>query len=153
VKCQQHRPTEECSKHPTEPSSCINCGGAHPANYSGCPEYKKQLATRQRKPLLTPSKPSPPTPHSTQFPALSQHHPPQRNTRTWAHVASNSTATAGEHTLPNILGSLKTIFSSSNIQLLCTSLQSLATNLTQAVNPLDKTMLIVESIMSCFSAP
>ena len=137
----------------SEPPKCVNCGGAHPANYSGCSEYKKLLATRTRKPLIPNSKPTQSPLQRTQFPTLNKPRHAQRKERTWAQVAAATTTTTEEQTLPTILRSLKTIFSSLNLQLLCTSLHSLASNLLNATNPLDKIMLIVDTFVSCLSSP
>lgn len=39
VKCKHHHSTQDCTKLPPNPQSVSTVGGAHPANYSGCPEY------------------------------------------------------------------------------------------------------------------
>jgi hypothetical protein len=52
VKCNKAHSTQDCKKQPSDPPVCENCGGEHPANYSGCPEYQKRLAARTRKPTL-----------------------------------------------------------------------------------------------------
>jgi hypothetical protein len=153
VKCKQHHSTQDCTKLPSEPPTYVNCGGAHPANYSGCPDYQKLLATRTRKPLLSNSKPTQSPSQRIQFPTLNKPRHAQRQERTWAQVAAATTTTTEEQTLPTILKSLKTLFSSLNLQLLCTSLHSLASNLTNATNPLDKIMFIVDTFVSCFSSP
>jgi hypothetical protein len=67
VKCDQPHQTQSCPKLPSEPPSCVNCGGAHPANYSGCPVYKKILESRTRKqppPHYRPPQQSPSRSHS-----------------------------------------------------------------------------------------
>lgn len=52
VKCDtQHKPGE-CTRIRSDTSDpfCVNCGETgHPANWKGCPTYKKYIATRQQK--------------------------------------------------------------------------------------------------------
>lgn len=39
VKCINHHGSEKCPKEVTQEVKCINCGGAHPANYRQCTNY------------------------------------------------------------------------------------------------------------------
>lgn len=43
LKCAGKHQTKDCTKPPTVPAKCVNCGQAHPANYTGCEAYKKAL--------------------------------------------------------------------------------------------------------------
>lgn len=43
VKCNEQHLTKDCLKQKDEPAKCYNCGGPHPANYTGCPVYIKYL--------------------------------------------------------------------------------------------------------------
>lgn len=40
MKCAGNHPTRDCQKRRDSPATCVNCGGAHVANYKGCPAYK-----------------------------------------------------------------------------------------------------------------
>jgi len=42
VKCAGNHWTKECKKPIDTKPTCANCGGEHPANYKGCPVYKKK---------------------------------------------------------------------------------------------------------------
>lgn len=47
VKCAGEHFAADCSKTTRDtPATCINCGGAHPANYRGCPSYPKMARQR-----------------------------------------------------------------------------------------------------------
>ncbi|GFY62691.1 nucleic-acid-binding protein from transposon X-element [Trichonephila inaurata madagascariensis] len=37
LKCSGSHLTAECKKSVKSPAKCANCGGPHPANFSGCP--------------------------------------------------------------------------------------------------------------------
>ncbi|GFX27694.1 nucleic-acid-binding protein from transposon X-element [Trichonephila clavipes] len=37
LKCSGGHLTAECKKSTKSPAKCVNCGGPHPANFSGCP--------------------------------------------------------------------------------------------------------------------
>lgn len=41
VKCGENHDNRACTKPPEADPKCGLCGGKHPANYKGCPEYKK----------------------------------------------------------------------------------------------------------------
>jgi PAX-interacting protein 1 len=43
VKCDQQHVSKDCTKPVGSPPKCVNCGGEHPANYTGCPQYLRQL--------------------------------------------------------------------------------------------------------------
>lgn len=46
VKCDGSHLTEACLKPVDQPPKCTLCGGAHPANYRGCPAYKNEQQRR-----------------------------------------------------------------------------------------------------------
>ena len=48
VKCDQSHASKDCTKPASTPPKCTNCGGDHPANFSGCPRYQQQLQYTQR---------------------------------------------------------------------------------------------------------
>ncbi|GFV16031.1 nucleic-acid-binding protein from transposon X-element [Trichonephila clavipes] len=43
LKCSQSQLTRDCTKTPDAPAKCANCGGPHPANFSGCEKNPKNL--------------------------------------------------------------------------------------------------------------
>ncbi|GFV59450.1 nucleic-acid-binding protein from transposon X-element [Trichonephila clavipes] len=51
LKCSQSHLTRDCTKKPDAPAKCANCGGPHPANFSGCEKNPKKL-----KPSKPPTK-------------------------------------------------------------------------------------------------
>ncbi len=67
VKCAGNHWTKECTKTIDTKPTCANCGGEHPANYKGCPVYKKKqealnpkrekVIQRMQKKQHQPSKP------------------------------------------------------------------------------------------------
>src|SRR6266576_2369383 len=67
VKCAGNHWTKECTKTVDTKPTCANCGGEHPANYKGCPIYKKKqealnpkrekVTQRMQKKQRQPSKP------------------------------------------------------------------------------------------------
>ncbi|XP_043252535.1 proteoglycan 4-like [Colletes gigas] len=82
LKCAGKHSTQECTKPPTTPATCCNCGGSHPANYSQCPSllaFLKKRSTAQNPPPQV-SKTSPtsnPTPCSVPPPITLT--PPQQS--------------------------------------------------------------------------
>ncbi|GFX72062.1 nucleic-acid-binding protein from transposon X-element [Trichonephila clavipes] len=42
LKCSQSHLTRDCTKKPDAPAKCTNCGGPHPANFSGCEKNPKK---------------------------------------------------------------------------------------------------------------
>jgi hypothetical protein len=150
VKRKQAHQTQSCQKPPSEPPACVNCGGEHPANYTGCPIYKKVLESRTRKRLTPPNRTSQQALSRTYFPSLGQ---PQRNintARTWAQVVLQNPDRQEETSLPSLLGALKSILSSLNLQTIGVALRTLATRLQDANNPMDKMMILLETMMTCF---
>ncbi|KAK9679957.1 hypothetical protein QE152_g39533 [Popillia japonica] len=49
VKCAGSHRSYECSKSRTEPATCCNCGGDHPASSLECDSYIKAVETKKRK--------------------------------------------------------------------------------------------------------
>lgn len=64
VKCAGPHLTRDCTKKIEQPPKCVNCGGAHPANYRSCTKspnaasYAKVATAAQVRPLTGPQKPS-----------------------------------------------------------------------------------------------
>lgn len=151
VKYDKSHATQDCQKPPSDPPKCVNCGGEHPANYSGCPEYRKILGPRNRPKPRQQSRPSLQPPTRSQFPPLSQSRVVHRHTHTWAQVAAHSPGIQEDHSLPSMIGSLKSIFSSLNLQTISVALRTLATRLHDARDPMDKMILLFDTIMACFT--
>ncbi|KAK9710429.1 hypothetical protein QE152_g26034 [Popillia japonica] len=49
VKCAGNHRSFECEKSRTEPATCCNCGGDHPASSMECSSYKKAIEAKQRR--------------------------------------------------------------------------------------------------------
>lgn len=47
LKCAENHLTQTCIKPKTTPAKCCNCGGPHPANYSGCPKNPDNLTAKR----------------------------------------------------------------------------------------------------------
>ncbi|KAF0746880.1 Uncharacterized protein FWK35_00026444 [Aphis craccivora] len=41
IRCGEEHSSNECTMSPESPAKCALCQGSHPANYKGCPAYKK----------------------------------------------------------------------------------------------------------------
>ncbi|GFY40086.1 nucleic-acid-binding protein from transposon X-element [Trichonephila inaurata madagascariensis] len=50
LKCSGSHLTAECKKSTKSPAKCANCGGPHPANFSGCPSNPINRKQRKDKP-------------------------------------------------------------------------------------------------------
>ncbi len=61
VKCGGEHDNRNCQKKPEEKPRCANCSGEHPANYRGCPEFRKKITQTRRIPTVLPN-PAPQTP-------------------------------------------------------------------------------------------
>lgn len=48
VKCAKNHNSRVCNKQPDAPPKCVNCSGAHPANYRGCPKYEAAVQRRNQ---------------------------------------------------------------------------------------------------------
>lgn len=48
VKCGENHESSKCLKPKTTPAKCCNCGGPHPANYSGCPKNPDNLPSKRQ---------------------------------------------------------------------------------------------------------
>jgi hypothetical protein len=52
VKCDGMHSSESCTKSPEAPPVCVNCKGAHTANYKGCPVHRTLQLTHPQLRLL-----------------------------------------------------------------------------------------------------
>lgn len=121
VKCPQNHHFSECTKPKEAEPTCINCGGAHSANFKGCSYYlglkKKSDSNPPQQNLST----SPPTLNLQNFPNLTANSPSASpSTPSWPHsvpIKTNVTNTSIQDTSPatDVIGNL--------IQLVITSLK------------------------------
>lgn len=81
-RCGKDHHFSQCKKPVTKEACCCNCGGPHPANYSGCPKHPRNLeiSRQQRRESTIP----PPNPSAWKDPkittALFQKHETHSNT-------------------------------------------------------------------------
>ena len=47
VRCGEEHLARDCPRPLEVPATCANCGGAHPANYSACPQYKREALNKR----------------------------------------------------------------------------------------------------------
>ncbi len=47
IKCGEGHESTACQLQSTDPCTCANCGGPHPASYRGCPEHQKLRKKQQ----------------------------------------------------------------------------------------------------------
>lgn len=120
IKCGADHASATCTRPTMEPCTCANCGGAHPANYQGCPEYIRytkpkphsaveEIRRREAPPLQgTPSASIPHIPNSTpSYADISRttgHIPP------WHSVQSTSSTTAMDSQTSTLLTPLTNQF-------------------------------------------
>lgn len=128
----------------------LTVGGEHPANYSGCLTFKKILDSRNHKQPTHQYRPPQQPPTRAQFPPLRQPRKVQQHERTWAHIAAHATGPQEQPSLPSLLGSIKSILASLNLQNIGVALRTLATRLPEAKAPMDKLMLIFETLITFF---
>ena len=150
------------SKDYTNPAStlqkCTNCGGDHPANFSGCPRYQQQLhytqrTVNQQRQMRSPQPTLPPfRPQQAPFPALKTPHPSPSPPRTWAHVVAQSPNSQNQQPLRSVFDSIKAILSMSDFHKLCTQLRSLALQLQETSDPITKLVAIIDTVVSCLSS-
>ena len=150
VKCGQPHATSDCEKLQTESPVCVNCGGPHPANFTGCPIYVNILEARTRK--VKPQTPR--TPGSVSGPPRIP--PPGKprtelpKTRTWAQIAAQNASLPNETSIPELIRSFQTIWSSINLQTLGMALRTLAIRIQETQDPMTQILSIIETLLQCF---
>jgi PAX-interacting protein 1 len=157
VKCSLPHATKECSKPTGSPPKCSNCGGDHPANFTGCPKYVQQLQFSQRptnhrqraaptpQPSLSSAQHNPYT--NTRPPPPHTPHPP----RTWANVVAQPPPAQNQPSSGSIIESIKSILSMFDIQKLCNQVKALASQLQATHDPVSKLVMIVDTVINCLS--
>ena len=139
------------------PPKCVNCGGDHPANFTGCPQYLQQLTHTQRNNYQQRLPRSPKTTQLTfqyqqsQFPALRTPQPSPRQQQTWAQAASRSSDTTNQQPFSSVLDSIKSIMAMFDLPKLCTQLRSLAFTLQDSGDPITKLTAVIDTVISCLS--
>jgi hypothetical protein len=150
VKCDGHHSTKDCPKPTTAQRKCVNCGGEHPANHEGCPEYIKRLETRRRRISSPSTGTSQIPPASSQFPPLRSPPMANRKSSTWAQVASKPHPPLDTTSFPSLVDSVKSILTSFNLHSIGATLRTLALRLQETRNPMDKIILLVDTILGYF---
>jgi hypothetical protein len=139
------------------PPKCVNCGGDHPANFSGCPRdqqlyHTQRTANQQQRHIRSPKPTQPPFRNQQAlFPALKTPHPSPTPPHTWAHIAAQSTNSQNQQPLSSVLDSIKSIFSMFTFHKLCTQLRSLALQLQETSDPITKLVAIIDTVVGCLS--
>ena len=91
---------QECKQPIGTPPKCVNCGGAHPANFTDCPSYQ-QLNLRQ---LCLPKLTTPAFQFKqAHFPALKLPTSPLQQHKTWVQTASQTTTPTDPQSLNSVM--------------------------------------------------
>jgi len=158
VKCNQLHATKDCMKPVCTPPKCANCGGDHPANFSGCPRYQQQLhhnqrtATQQLHQMRVPKPTSPPFRYQqSNFPVLQTPHPPPRPPHTWAHITARLSYAPNQQPFSSALDSMKSILTMFDLSKLCVQLRSLALHLQETNDPIAKLVAVIDAVIGCLS--
>ena len=141
------------------PPKCVNCGGEHPANYTGFPQYLRQLYhsphihnLQQRKPHNTKTS-SPQFQYlQAQFPALKTPQPATSQQQSWAQAATLTSANSSQQPISSVFESLRTIMNTFNLHHLCTQMRLLAVKLQETNDLITKLVTVIDTIVDCFSA-
>lgn len=73
VKCAGDHETRLCQKLPKDPPKCVNCGEAHPANYSACTAAVKYLQALQKR-ARAPAYRTAPANNNNNYPPMRGNH-------------------------------------------------------------------------------
>jgi hypothetical protein len=158
VKCDQQHATEDCTKPTGSPPKCTNCGGPHPANFSGCPQYLQQIQFQQqnnRRPQQSTLSVKPTTTpfnyQQTQFPVLKSPAPTISQQSTWAQVTSRTTQPQTAQPISSMADTIKYLLALFDYQKLCIQLRLLVTQLQTSTDPITKLVAIIDTFVTCFS--
>ena len=89
--------------------------------------------------------------HQAHFPALKTTHPLPNPPHTWADKAAQSTNTQNQQPLSSVLDSIKSIFAMFDFHKLCIQLRSLAIQLQESNDPITKLVVVIDTVVGCFS--
>jgi len=115
VKCDQQHASKDCTKPASSPPKCVNCGGDHPANFTGCPQYLLQLNHTQRinhqqRQAHSTKTTSPPFQyHQSQFPALKTPQPSSLHQQTRAQTATRISTNTTHQPISSVFESIRSI--------------------------------------------
>jgi hypothetical protein len=163
VKCNQLRTTQECKKPTDNPANYVNCGRNHTDNFTECHSHTQldNFTECHSHTQLTflhqhQSSISKPTAHAFQFkqsylPALKPTASAQRSRKSRVQTSSQPPDSTDSQSLITLTGTLKICLSMFNIQNLWQTLRSLAFHLQTIRDLLSKIMLVLETIIACFS--
>ncbi|GFX80744.1 nucleic-acid-binding protein from transposon X-element [Trichonephila clavipes] len=65
LKCSGSHLTADCKKSTKSPAKCANCGGTHPANFSGCPRNPINRKQQENQPNKTSGRRRPRSPRKS----------------------------------------------------------------------------------------
>jgi hypothetical protein len=155
VKCNLPHASKDCTKPADASPKCVNCGGDHPANFTGCPQYQQQLHLTQRTTyqhrMLNPKSSTPPFRYQQlHFPALKTPQRPSRPPQTWAHIAAQSQNVPNQQPLSSALDSTKSILAMFDLHQFCTQLRSSALQLQEMSKPITK-LVVIDTVVSCLA--
>jgi len=159
VKCDQQHASKNCTKPVGSSPKCVNIGGEHPANYTGCPQYLRQLHLtpqinnqQQRKPHNIKTSSPQFQYQQAQFPALKTPQPSTSHQQSWAQAATRTTANSTQKPISSVFESLRTIMNMFNLQYLCTQMRLLAVKLQETNDPITELVAVIDTVVDCFSA-
>ena len=137
---------------------CFNCGGEHPANYTRCPQYLRQLHQtpqindqQQRKPYNIKSNSPQFQCQQSQFPILKTTQPSKSQQQSWGQAATRTPANSTQQPISSVFESLRTIMNMFNLQHLCTQMRLLAVKLQETNDPIAKLVMVIDKVVDCFS--
>lgn len=87
VKCGGEHDNRTCKKQPNSPPKCGLCGGAHTANYKGCPEYKSLTKNRPTAVPANRNQSDQPIPPVRRHPSATDR--PEQQDRTYADITKS----------------------------------------------------------------
>jgi hypothetical protein len=160
VKRDQLHATKDCKKPTGFPPKCTNCGGPHPANFSGCPQYIQQIQYQQQntrrpqRPTLNAKPTSTPFKYQQiQFPALKTPTTPLSQQSTWAQVTSRNAQPTTAQPLSSVADNIKPLLALFDYQKLYVQLRSLIIQLQDAKDPITKPVAIIDAFFASLSSP
>ena len=149
--------SKDCTKPASSPPKCVNCGGDHPANLTGCPQYLQLNYTqrnnypqqRQAHSMKTSNQPF--QYQQSQFSALKTHQPSSSHQQTWAQAASRTSTISTQQPISSVFKSIRAIMAMFNLQKLSTQMRLLATKLQETDDPVTKLVAVIDAVVDCFS--
>jgi hypothetical protein len=156
VKCDQQRASKDCSKPTGSPPQCTNCGGEHPANFTGCPQYIQQLNyiqrnnPQQRLSRITTQRNPPFRYQKHSSPNLSPQ-PTPTSQQSWAKVTSLPTSEHTQQSTSSVIESIREIIALFNFQQISTQMRHLAIKLQETGDPINKLVAVIDMVVNCLA--